>query len=408
MRLLVVPALLAVAFAVGGPPARAAAPTRPSAADHFTPAEIARSDAYNRPRRAISLTSLAISIAVIALLALGRTGRAAAEVAARAAGGRAWLAAAILAAVVAIGPSLVTFPLAVVAHRRDRTFGLSTQGFAAFGLDHLKAAAFQVVLVAAVGAVLIALGRALPRGWPIPAAAGAALLTVLLVMVIPVLVDPAFNRFTPASDDVRARVEALARAANVRVGDVLVVDASRRTTRHNAYVTGIGPTKRVVIYDTLLQGAPTAEVDLVVAHELAHVRHGDVVRATWLGVLGTIAGVGVLWWLLRAVGVAAGEPRAVALVALLVAVGSLVTAPVVSAVSRRAEARADATALDLVSARSGDVAGTVRTAVDLEIRLARTNLADLDPPGWVVWAFASHPPVLERIGAALAYGAAHR
>lgn len=396
------------ALGLGGAAPSSDVPARPEIAaapapvrDHFTDAEIDRSRRYNGPRRARSLFGLALGLAVSALLAFGPLAHRFAGAMAAASGGRAWLAGALAAAGVIVVGALISLPLGYLALRHDRDFGLSTQSSTAFLLDRAKSAGFELAIGALVGAGLVALVRTLPRGWPVAAALGAAALTVALVLVFPVIYEPAFNRFTPAPPAVAQRVETIARASGVQIGEVLVIDASRRTTRHNAYVSGIGPTRRVVLYDTLLDGAPDAEVDLVVAHELAHVRHGDVVRGTLLGVVGAIGAIALVWLTLRIAGVAADTPRAVAVAMLVFALGTLLTSPVTSAFSRSLEARADATAIDVVAATRDDLAGTVRTAVDLEVRLARTNLADLQPPRWVVWAFASHPPVLERIAAAL-------
>ena len=140
--------------------------------------------------------------------------------------------------------------------------------------------------------------------------------------------------------------------------DVLVADASRRTTALNAYVSGLGPTRRIVVYDTLLADAPPGEVEAVVAHELGHARDNDVLTGTALGALGAAAAVCAVFllgsWtgLLRRAGVdSIGDPRAVGLLLALAAVAGLVGAPLQNAVSRLIEARADAHAL-AVTARS--------------------------------------------------------
>ena len=121
------------------------------------------------------------------------------------------------------------------------------------------------------------------------------MLTVGLVYLLPVVYEPLFNRFTPVEGEVRDRVLAIAQRAGVRVDDVLVADASRRTTRQNAYVSGLGATKRVVLYDTLLAKSTPEEVDLVVAHELAHVAHRDVLKSTVIGSAGAALLVLLIW-----------------------------------------------------------------------------------------------------------------
>ena len=119
--------------------------------------------------------------------------------------------------------------------------------------------------------------RRFGRDWWAPGAAAVAGFAVVFTYLGPVVLDPMFNQFTalPAGET-REDVLDLARRAGVEVGEVYEVDASRRTTAANAYVTGLGHTKRVVLYDTLLKEFTPAETRLVVAHELGHVRHKDV------------------------------------------------------------------------------------------------------------------------------------
>jgi STE24 endopeptidase len=226
--------------------------------------------------------------------------------------------------------------------------------------------------------------------------------------VFPVLVEPIFNKFTPMPDDPqRAALLELATRDGVPVRDVLVADASRRTTALNAYVSGLGPTRRIVVFDTLLREAPPGEVEAVVAHELGHAKAGDVVTGTAIGALGTAALVCGLYllgsWsgLLNLAGVdSLTDPRAVALLLALASLAGLVGAPLQSFVSRRIEARADGHALELTS----DPA-TVQT---MEQRLATVNLADVDPPPIEFVLFASHPSVVQRLAAARAFARGER
>jgi STE24 endopeptidase len=218
-----------------------------------------------------------------------------------------------------------------------------------------------------------------------------------------VLVEPVFNKFTPMPDSpLRTALLAVAERAGVPVRDVLVADASRRTRAVNAYVSGLGPTRRIVVYDTMLREATPDEVISVVAHELGHARHNDVRTGTLIGALGTAAGVIALYllgsWagLLRLAGVASiGEPRAIGLVLALATVAGLVGGPAQAFVSRRIEARADAHALGL----TGDPA----TFEAMQWRLSTVNLSDPDPPAWEYVLSASHPSTVERMAAARAY-----
>ena len=176
---------------------------------------------------------------------------------------------------------------------------------------------------------------------------------VLLSFVFPVLVEPVFNTFTPMpAGPLRDELLTMAARDGMPVREVLVADASRRTTGLNAYVSGFGATRRIVVYDTLLREAPPGEVRSVVAHELGHAKDRDAEVGTLLGAIGAAAAVVALYLLgqcgalLRRAGVdSIGSPRAIGLVLAVVAVAGLVTGPVQNLVSRRVEARADQHAL---------------------------------------------------------------
>src|SRR5206468_605211 len=138
-----------------------------------------------------------------------------------------------------------------------------------------------------VGAVMSGAGAAIgtgvirrfPRRWWIPGAGAVVGLSTLMVFLAPVVIDPLFNKFEPLPDGgLRSEVLELAGRSGVDVGEVYRVDASRRTTATNAYVWGLGGTKRVVLYDTLIRDYPDDQVRSVVAHELSHVVNKDVRR----------------------------------------------------------------------------------------------------------------------------------
>jgi STE24 endopeptidase len=303
---------------------------------------------------------------------------------------------------------VLTLPLAAWRETVLRRYGLSTQTWTSWSADLLKAYAVTAVLGAIAVLTFFGVARLFPRWWWVFVAAGAAALTVLLTFVFPVLVEPIFNRFTPMpGGELRDSLIAMADRDGVPVRDVLVADASRRTTALNAYVSGLGPTRRIVVFDTLLQQAPPEEVEAVVAHELGHAKDRDVLTATLIGALGSAAGVIVVYllgsWtgLLRRVGAdAVTDPRAMALLIALAAVAGLASAPLQTLISRRVEARADAHAFALT-----DDPATVEA---MERRLAIQNLADVDPPRLEYLMFATHPSVVERIAAARAYGRGER
>jgi STE24 endopeptidase len=295
---------------------------------------------------------------------------------------------------------LLSLPFAAWRHAVLRDYGLSIQSWGGWAVDLLKGLALGGVTGAVVLAGFYALTRFAPAWWWAFGAAGAAALVVLLSFVFPVLVEPVFNRFAPMpAGPLRDELVMLAGRDGLPVRDVLVSDASRRTTGLNAYVSGFGATRRVVVYDTLLREASAAEVRAVVAHELGHAKHRDPEVGALLGAVGAAAAVVALYllgqWgaLLRAAGVdSIGSPRAIGLVLAVGALAGLLGVPVQNLVSRRIEARADLHALRLTREPAEFAA--------MQLRLATVNLADVRPPRLEYLLFATHPDTVERLAAA--------
>ncbi len=213
------------------------------------------------------------------------------------------------------------------------------------------------------------------------------------------VLDPLFNRFDPLpAGQLRSDVLRLADQAGVKVGQVYEMDASRRTTASNAYVTGLGSSKRVVIYDNLIKDFTPEQTRLVVAHELAHVHYRDVPHGLLYLLLVAPFGIFAVarlteWW--------AGDDRRRWVPALALALG-VVSTPVTmvsNQLSRRIEARADAYALKL----SGR--GAVEPFIGFQRRITVTNVGDPDPPAWLHALLGTHPTAVERIGIAKAYAA---
>ncbi|MCG5434866.1 M48 family metallopeptidase [Micromonospora foliorum] len=347
----------------------------------------------------------ALAVGLLIALALGLTplGGRLVELVGRPFGGH-WAAQAVLGGLaVVLVADLVTLPFAAWRQSVLTRYGLSTNGWSGWAVDLLKSYAVSAVIGAVALFGFYAVIRLAPRWWWAFGAAGAAVLVVLLSFVLPVLVEPVFNRFTPMEQGpLRTELMSMAARDGVPVRDVLVADASRRTRAVNAYVSGLGPTRRVVVYDTLLREATPAEVTAVVAHELGHAKDSDVAAGTLTGALGAAAAVVALYllgsWgpLLRLAGVdSVAQPSAFPLLVALVTVAGLVAAPVQALMSRRVEARADAHALALTN--------DPESFESMQRRLGSVNLGDPDPPRWEYLYSASHPSTVERMAAARAY-----
>lgn len=383
------------------------APARPRPADpaeHFTAAEIARGARYERPQRRLALMRAAIETGVLVALVVHVRRRMSGEAAEPepesppSGGPRAAAEGAVVGVVCTLTTTAAGLPLAAIARRRALRVGLATQSWPDWGRDLARGAALESLFAAAGGAGVIALMRRRPGGWWLPAAGTSLGLGVAVTALAPVVLDPIFNRFDPLPDgELRRDVLALARDAGVRVGEVFAVDASRRTSAANAYVTGLGPTKRVVLFDTLIDACDRDEVRVVVAHELAHVRHRDVARG--IGLLALViapAARGVQELAAALVPGAEGRPEALVAVALAAGLAGLPIGIPASRMSRALERRADAFSIALTAAPAA--------FVSFERRIAVQNVADVRPPRRLVQLIASHPPTMERIAAALGAG----
>ncbi|MGY1747388.1 M48 family metallopeptidase [Blastococcus sp. SYSU D00695] len=372
-------------------------PTPPDPGAGLPAALVQRAEAFAAAIRPASLTGLLLSLAASAVLGLTRLGpRLVRAVARPLGGGWVWQVLLGTVALMAVG-RLVTLPVSVYGEVVRHRYGLSTRSWPLWARDVVVSLAIDAALTALGLLVLFWLVRRAPRTWWAWASGAAAALVVVGSFLYPVLVEPAFNDFQPLpAGQLRTDLLQLAEENGTPVEDVLVSDASRRTTSLNAYVSGFGGTRRIVLYDTILDQLPDAEIESIVAHELGHVADDDVLTGTLMGALGAAGAVAALGWLLtwtpllrRAGAESPGDPRVVPVVLLLIAVATLVAAPVRNLVSRQVEARADLHALDL----TGDAAAFVA----MQQRLASTNLSAPDPPAAWQWWFGSHPTSAERI-----------
>jgi STE24 endopeptidase len=419
--------LLALAAAEAGvrllsPREQPLEPAEVDLGEYFSQKEIERGRRFARPQLALALARAAIEVGALALVvrrpprvlaagsgrpaALGARGPVIAEPGRPVVAGSGRLlasasrhplvAGALAGAGLATALSVPPLPLAAVSRRRAKAVGLVTQSWRGWMADLAKGTAIEAVLAGGAGAATVAVTGRYPRHWWLAASAGAVLFGGLLATLAPVLLDPVFNDFTPLPDgETRSDVLGLATAAAVKVGEVYSVDASRRTTAANAYVTGLGPTKRVVLFDTLLDRYGRDEIRVVVAHELAHVRNRDVPRGVlYAGIVAPAAALAVQqlsWRLSPERGSAAALP-ALALAAAVVA-GPL--GVIGNRLSRALERRSDAYSLALT--------GAPEAFISFERAIAVQNVADLKPPRWLSSLLATHPPTAERIGAAVRF-----
>ncbi|HLM32920.1 MAG TPA: M48 family metallopeptidase [Gaiellaceae bacterium] len=364
----------------------------------FGAAQLEEIDEYRRVTRGLLLASLALEIAVVGLF-VAFAGFLAVRLRRIARGAVRTGVGIGLAAVLAVW--LTGLPLSAVSHWWARRHDLSRQGYGGWLADQATQLGIRAVLVAlAVAGAMLLAQRLGPRWWLAGAPAFIGL-AVLFVVIQPLVVQPLTNRFQPLQDRGLARdIELLAAREGVDIDRVDVADASRRTTTANAYVAGIGPTRRVVLYDTILDGRfPRRELLAVAAHELAHVGRRHLWKGLgWLALL-AVPGVALLARVTERRG-GLRDPAVVPLGLLIALIFYLGTLPLQNLVSRRYEAEADWLALQATR--------DPQSAIGLERRFVTTSLADPTPPRWVTLWFGTHPPPLERIAMARAFSARTR
>ena len=394
-------------------------PVNPGA--YFTQAQLDRAEAYRTPQTWLSLGVLAVEIAVLAWLVarppavLRRFAGAVTQpkgaptqpegAPTRHRGAlsppgdgkspRTLLRAGALGAALSLLIAVAALPLGVILRARAIDVGLVTQPWTGYAYDLVRSWVIGAAFAALGAVAAVWLLRRAPRTWWLWGSAAVVAFGFATVALYPVVVDPLFNDFRRLPEgELRRDTLELARRADVQVGEVYVMDASRRTTAANAYVAGLGTTKRVVLYDNLLEGFPPDEVRLVVAHELGHQSYSDVPRGLAFLAVVTPFGLFAAHLLVRRVaprgGVGALPALGLAIVVLVPAIGW-----VSNQLSREVEARADTFSLQLTDAP--------RAFVDFERRITLRNVGDPAPPGWRTFLLSTHPATVDRIGTAEAW-----
>jgi Zn-dependent protease with chaperone function len=348
-------------------------PVDVAAQTYFSPAFIERAEHFRTGQLILYGASLVIEIGVLVYIVRRRPRRAFR---------RPILAGAGVGAALSVVLVVANLPVAAIARERAKHVGLVTNTWLEWA-----------VFAALGGAVLVFAIRRFGRRWWIPATVLVIAFGVITTYATPVVIDPLFNRFTPLEGQVRGEVLRLADQAGVKVGQVYEMDASRRTSAANAYVSGFGSTKRVVIYDTLLKDFSPDAVEGVVAHELGHVHYRDVPHGLLYLVIvapfGMLAVARLAEALMRR-DASTPVPAVALAIALIVPVLTMVS----NQLSRDVEARADRFSISLTHDPDG--------LIEFQRKITVQNVGDPDPPGWVSFLLGTHPTAVQRIGQALA------
>lgn len=304
-----------------------------------------------------------------------------------------FVASVLAAAALLAATRIVTLPFVLLVARARRDADLLLEAWSTWWLRWMG----ESLAFVALGALGVAIALAILRRWPrrgwIAVVAGAALVTLFTSAALPLIQRLEGTAADPA---LTARVLDMADRIGVDVGTVTVVEMSDRSPAINAHVSGWGLTRAVTIYDTVSGTASPAEIDALVAHELVHVREGDVALGTLLAGLaaaGTAALAAALALSMRVrawLGATTpGDPRVIPLVIAVALVASLAGTSGAATVSRALESRTDREAIALT--------GDPRAYADLLVRLAVTNRSTLEPAQWRYALLFTHPTPLQRL-----------
>ncbi|MGH8476664.1 MAG: M48 family metalloprotease [Methylococcales bacterium] len=311
--------------------------------------------------------------------------------------GRPWLARALILSTVYSGLALMRLPFSIIRYFHAQAYGLRNDSLISYLLDWCKGFLIVWVIVVVLGVIILGLFARFPRGWTLMATTATGILATGYTLFAPAIVEPWFYEFRPLEDPVlEQRLLKLGRCAGLEVGEILVVDASRHSDSVNAYVTGIGTTARIVLYDTLLQKFNADEVAVVLAHEIGH-RVGEHIRTRLgLGIFGLWIALAIADRVfghcvrvrLRGISSRRDPVLVVPGYALYVVLTWMVLVPG-NLLSRHMETEADRVALEL--SQDPD------TFIQTKVRIAHANLSEVLPPDWVEFTFHTHPSIARRI-----------
>ena len=310
---------------------------------------------------------------------------------------------AAVAAVVLAIPWLADIPLAVYRHSLSMRFGISVQAWPSWSIDLLKAAAITAIPTILFLIGVLAAARRSPRRWWIYAWLLGVFVMIAATYVAPLIVDPLFYNFKPLEksnpDLVRALQQVAARAGyNIPADRIFEMDASRNTRAVNAYMTGFGHSRRIVIWDTTLKVLDTPQIQTVFGHELGHYALGHIPRSLAIAATGLLLALWILYAFLRRVhptGVRdTSDPAILPVAFTVVLILGFFSEPLANTYSRWQEHQADIYELEVMH---GLVPDAGRNSADVDQIMAQIDLDDPQPNPFIRFWIYDHPPTNERM-----------
>ncbi|MBC8390661.1 MAG: M48 family metallopeptidase [Actinobacteria bacterium] len=288
---------------------------------------------------------------------------------------------------------LILLPLAyfrgyIIEHR----FGLSNQTIAMWFSDYLKENGISI-LISSLGITgIYTLMVYIPKYWWIISSAVLAIFVVAATYLYPILIDPLFYKFEKLKDtNFQEQIINITGKASIEVKEVLVADASRKTNKANAYFTGIGGSKRIVVFDNIINNFSRKEALNVIAHEIGHWHYWHIVKSIIIGIISGTAGL----FLINAVftySSMVGDFKSILVIILLISIISFLSLPLQNAVSRTFERQADNFTMQATENPDAQI--------QLMLKLAESNLSNVSPHWYIKYFLYSHPPIMERVEAA--------
>jgi STE24 endopeptidase len=279
----------------------------------------------------------------------------------------------------------------IIEHR----FGLSNQTNAMWFSDYFKENGISILLSSLGMTGIYALMVYVPRYWWIISAAVMAVFFVAITYLYPILIDPLFYKFKELEDKhLQEEIISIADRAGIKVKKVLVADASRKTVKANAYFAGVGGSRRIVIYDNLLNNFTDEEALNVIAHEMGHWYHGHIFKNIIMGIASGTIGLFIINLIFIRSGMI-GDFRSILIIIIFISLISFLLLPAQNAISRSFERQADNFALQAT--------GNSEAQVGLMVKLAVANLSNVKPANYIKYFLYSHPSIMERIETAKSF-----
>jgi len=281
--------------------------------------------------------------------------------------------------------------------RIEKKYGFNTRTLRLWITDQVKSLILSTLLLGILVGVGLWLVAASPEWWWLWVWGFFFLFGIVMMYLSPYVIEPLFNKYTPLDDpELEEKIRGLMEGVGIRVSRVFKMDASKRSKHTNAYFTGIGRVKRIVLFDTLLEKLNESEIVAVLAHEAGHWKKKHLLKGIVLSQVLIFIGAYLTWrftrtdWLTDLFGI---EPASffakLVILGFLYSIVSFPLTPLTSMLARRFEREAD----DFACTMSGDRESLASSL----IKLARDNLSNLHPHPWYAAFYYSHPPVVERV-----------